>query len=187
MVMKPEPLITTILDLKKRAEDSRVILLSPQGERFSQLKAQELAGSRVIGLVCGRYEGIDERVRSFVDSEISIGDFVLPGGESAALVVMETVIRLLPGSLGNLDSTVEESFSGGLLEYPQYTRPRRYMGMEVPPILLSGDHRAIRVWRRQQQLLRTQERRPDLLSRALLTPADRDFLDQVGGKRGWIR
>jgi tRNA (guanine37-N1)-methyltransferase len=183
MLMKPEPLIAAIGEVCRTSENCRVVLLSPQGEIFSQALAEEMANLTSIGLVCGRYEGVDERVREFVDQELSIGDFVVSGGECAALVVMEAVTRLLPGGVGNSRSIQDESFSDGLLEYPQYTRPRSCLGKEIPPVLLSGNHEAIRVWRRRQQLLRTMERRPELLTRARLTPEDREFLRQVRESR----
>lgn len=141
-----------------------VILLTPQGERFDQGTARTLAGTAEFALICGRYEGVDERVRdNLVSGELSIGDFVLSGGEIAAAVVLETVARLLPGVLGNEESLAEESFSAGLLEYPHYTRPAAWRGHEVPEVLLSGDHARIKAWRAEKALERTRERRPDLL------------------------
>jgi tRNA (guanine37-N1)-methyltransferase len=144
----------------------RRVLLTPQGERFTQTKARTLAGRESLILVCGRYEGFDERVRHFVDDELSLGDFVLTGGEVAAMCVVEACIRLLPGVLGNADSVTEESFSpqcGGLLEYPQYTRPVSFRELEVPEVLRSGDHEKVRAWRADAARDRTRERRPDLL------------------------
>lgn len=164
MVMKPEPLVAAIEAAKARQPSARVILMSPQGARFTQEKAQELSGRESLILVCGRYEGVDERVLKFIDEEISLGDFVLTGGEFAALAVIDAAARLLPGVLGNAESPVNESFSGeGLLEGPQYTRPPEFRGMKVPDILLSGDHAKIAAWRREQALERTRARRPDLL------------------------
>ncbi len=166
MVMRPEP-IAAAID-KVAAEHPKLwrILLTPQGEVFNQTLARELAERRPgLLLVAGRYEGIDERVRSLVDQEISIGDYVLSGGELAAMVVIEAVARLVPGVLGNPESLSEESFADGVLEYPQYTRPEEFRGMRVPEVLLSGDHGRIRAWRKAEALRRTAERRPDLLKR----------------------
>ena len=162
MVMRPEPIADGI-DAVRRA-DSLVILLDPAGEPFSQTRAADLAGRSHLVLVCARYEGVDDRVRSLVDLEVSIGDYVLTGGELPALVVVDAVIRLLPGAIDDA-STAEESFSTGLLEYPQYTRPPTFRGMDVPAILTSGDHGAVARWRDQESLRRTRERRPDLVPR----------------------
>jgi len=160
MVMRPEP-IAAGLDAVRRP-DSFVILLDPGGERFGQARAHDLAGRTHLVLVCARYEGVDERVRSLVDLELSIGDYVLTGGELPALVVIDAVIRLLPGAIDDA-STTEESFAAGLLEYPQYTRPPSFRGMDVPPILTSGDHGAVARWREEESRARTARRRPDLL------------------------
>jgi tRNA (guanine37-N1)-methyltransferase len=160
MVMRPEP-IAAGLDTLRRP-DSLVVLLDPAGERFDQARARDLAGRTHLVLVCARYEGVDERVRSLVDLELSIGDYVLTGGELPALVVIDAVIRLLPGAIDDA-STTEESFAGGLLEYPQYTRPPSFRGMDVPPILTSGDHGAVARWREAEARARTLERRPDLI------------------------
>jgi tRNA (guanine37-N1)-methyltransferase len=161
MVMKPEPLFAAVEHL--RTADSLVILLTPQGRPFRQQRARELAAQQHLILICGHYEGVDERVRSaLVDEEISIGDYVLTNGNLAALVVTDAVVRLLPGVLGCEHSAVEESFSDDLLEYPQYTRPAEFRGLTVPEILLSGDHGRIEAWRSQQAEARTRERRPDL-------------------------
>ena len=163
MVMKPEPLIAAIEAAKARTPAARVILMSPQGAKFTQAKAQELATQELV-LVCGRYEGVDERVLEFVDEELSLGDFVLTGGELTALSVIDACARLVPGVLGNAESALSESFTNdGLLEGPQYTRPPEFRGARVPEILLSGDHAKIAAWRREQSVRRTQERRPDLL------------------------
>ncbi|MBN1347280.1 MAG: tRNA (guanosine(37)-N1)-methyltransferase TrmD [Phycisphaerae bacterium] len=141
------------------------ILLTPQGKRFRQADAEELAGHDRLVLICGHYEGFDERIRQgLAPREISIGDYVLSGGEAAAMVVVDAVVRLLPGALGHEDSAGEDSFSNGLLEYPQYTRPREFRGMSVPEVLLSGDHASVAEWRRQQAIERTRRRRPDLLN-----------------------
>lgn len=182
MVMKPEPVVGALESLPGGDDAPRRILLSPRGERFSQATAQRLARLPAIALVCGRYEGVDERVRDFVDEEISIGDFVLSGGEIGALVVIDAVARLLPGALGCADSATEESFAGGLLEYPQYTRPPEFRGRAVPPVLLSGDHGEIARWRRHEALRRTLKSRPDLLAGAILDDDDRRFLDDLHGK-----
>jgi tRNA (guanine37-N1)-methyltransferase len=160
MVMRPEP-IAAGLDTVRRP-DSLVVLLDPAGEPFGQARARDLAGRTHLVLVCARYEGVDERVRSLVDLELSIGDYVLTGGELPALVVIDAVIRLLPGAIDDA-STTEESFAAGLLEYPQYTRPPSFRGVDVPPILTSGDHGAVARWREEQARARTLERRPDLL------------------------
>lgn len=161
MVMRPEP-IADALDAVRRP-DSLVILLDPAGEPFKQARAHDLAARSHLVFVCARYEGVDERVRSLVDLELSIGDYVLTGGELPALVVIDAVIRLLPGAIDDA-STAEESFGGGLLEYPQYTRPATFRGLDVPPILTSGDHGAVARWREAQAKERTRRRRPDLLT-----------------------
>ena len=162
MLMKPEPLFEAVEAL--RGEKTRVILTSPAGRPFRQEIAQELAGEEHLLLVCGSYEGFDERVREcLADDELSIGDYVLTNGALPAMVIIDTVTRLLPGVLGDDESSVDESFSDGLLEYPQYTRPAEFRGMSVPEVLLSGDHAAIERWRREQARMRTGQRRPDLL------------------------
>lgn len=160
MVMRPEPVAAAIDELRR--PDSFVVLLDPAGEVFRQARAQDLAGRSHLVLVCPRYEGVDERIRSLVDLELSIGDYVLTGGELPALVVVDAVIRLLPGAIDEA-STAEESFAAGLLEYPQYTRPPSFRGMDVPAVLTSGDHGAVRRWREEQALERTRRRRPDLV------------------------
>jgi len=162
MILRPEP-VAGALDALRRAE-STVILMDPAGEPFRQARAQDLATHSHLILVCPRYEGVDERVRSLVDIELSIGDYVLSGGEVPALVVIDAVLRLLPGAIDDA-STEDESFSHGLLEYPQYTRPATFRGEAVPEILLSGDHGAVDRWRHDQALERTRRRRPDLLDR----------------------
>lgn len=160
MVMRVEPIVAAIEAVK--GPDSLVILMDPGGEVFSQARAADLANRGHLVFVCPRYEGVDERIRSFVDMELSIGDYVVTGGELPALVVIDAVMRLLPGAIDEL-STAEESFSAGLLEYPQYTRPPTYRGIDVPEILTSGDHGAVADWRRERALERTRKRRPDLL------------------------
>ena len=170
MVMKPEPLVAAIEDARIKNPHARVILLAPQGRLFNQAQSARLAQEKNIVLICGRYEGIDERVKAFVDEELSIGDYTLSGGEPAANIVIDAVARLIPGVLGNEDSPLEESFSHGLLEYPQYTRPEEFRGMKVPEVLLSGDHERIKQWRRQKSVELTRARRPDLL--ASVAPAN---------------
>ncbi len=162
MVMKPEPIFAAVEALRR--ESSRVILMSPQGRRYCQSIAQEFSRLEHLVLVCGHYEGVDERVREhLVDDELSIGDYVLTGGELPAMVVCDSVARLIPGVLGAEESTLEESFASGLLEYPHYTRPAEFRGWRVPGELLSGNHALIARWRREQSLLRTLRRRPELL------------------------
>lgn len=161
-----------------------VILMSPAGEPFTQRVAEQLAGYERLVLVCGRYEGVDERVReALIDRELSIGDYVLTGGELAAMVVLDAVARLVPGVL-DAASIDEESYGDGLLEYPHYTRPALWEGSPVPPVLISGHHGQVALWRRQQRLRRTLERRPDLLAAAKLTPADRAYLRALGWDPG---
>lgn len=179
MVMKPEPLVAAIEHIAA-VERPRRILLAARGARFDQRRAAALAGEASLLLVCGRYEGVDERVRAHVDEEISIGDYVLSGGELPALVVLDAIARLLPGVLGNAASAPDDSFATGLLEHPQYTRPWTFGDVAVPEILGSGDHAAIHRWRREQALRITFERRPDLLRTAPLDDADRAFLRSLG-------
>ena len=176
MVMKPEPVVAALESLGTEASRPWRVLLSPQGRLFTQARAVALAVQPAIALVCGRYEGVDERIRGFVDEELSIGDYILSGGEMAALVVIDAVSRLVSGVLGCEESAVVESFSNGLLEYPQYTRPPEFRGLAVPEVLRSGDHQAIARWRRHEALRRTYERRPDLLATAELDDEDRAFL-----------
>ena len=176
MVMKPEPVVGAIRSVLQEDPRAWMILLTPQGVTFDQRVATRLATFRRVSLVCGRYEGVDERVRAFVNEELSIGDYVLSGGELAALVVIETVSRLVPGVLGCPASPEEDSFSRGLLEHPQYTRPPEFEGMKVPEVLLSGDHGRIHRWRRRESLLRTWVRRPELLERAELNDEERAYL-----------
>ena len=176
MILKPEPLTEAIEAV--RGPDARVILLDPAGHRFSQEVARRLAQLSHLVLICGRYEGVDERVREhMVDEELSIGDYVLSGGEVAALVVTEAVARLLPGALGDEGAAERDSFSRGLLEHPHYTRPEVFRGWQVPPVLLSGDHAMIARWRRLMSLWRTWQRRPDLLETADLSPEEQKWVD----------
>lgn len=186
MVMKVEPVAFALRDLKKQSPQSRVLLMSPQGKPFQQADAERYAHAPGLILVCGRYEGYDERIRSLVDEEVSLGDFVLTGGELAAAVILDATARMTPGVLGAEGSALTDSFSDGLLEYPQFTRPAEFNGARVPDVLLSGNHQAIARWRRQEQLRRTLERRPELLDKAPLSEEDRRFLAelQASGKRG---
>jgi tRNA (guanine37-N1)-methyltransferase len=188
MVMKPEPIFAAVEDILGAPPRCPLILLSPQGRVFNQAMAAELAYAnlprpgqpRRLGLLCGRYEGIDERVRQhLVTDEISIGDYVITGGELAALVVIDAVTRFIPGVLGDPDGALDDSHASGLLEYPHYTRPPEFRGWRVPEVLLSGDHGRIARWRREQSLLRTWRRRPDLLRSAPLTEQDRKFLRKL--------
>jgi len=173
MVMKPEPLVAAIENIRSKRTGARVILLTPRGRVFSQRDAQRLAQKDELVLICGRYEGIDERVKNFVDEEISIGDYTLSGGEPAANVIIDAVSRLVSGVLGNEDSAADESFVDGLLEYPQYTRPEDFRGMKVPQVLISGDHQRIESWRREKSVEITRERRPDLLAAATVSTAEK--------------
>ena len=180
MVMKPGPICRALKSIPREEGKSSVILLTPQGERFDQPMAWELSGVDHLILICGRYEGVDERIRTFyVNRELSIGDYVLSGGELGAMVVIDAVSRLVLGVLGGERSTLEDSFEGGLLEYPQYTRPRVFDGKEVPSVLLSGDHEKIRLWRRTESLKRTLERRPDLLNKVRLKEEDKVILAKL--------
>jgi tRNA (guanine37-N1)-methyltransferase len=180
MVMKPEPIFTAIESVLGAPPTCPVILLTPQGRVFTQTLAEELSLHDHLALLCGRYEGIDERVREYlVTDEISIGDYVLSGGELPALVLIDAITRLIPGALGDPEGAWDDSHATGLLEYPHYTRPPEFRGWGVPEILLSGDHARIARWRRQQALLRTRQRRPDLLEKAGLSESDRDFLNSL--------
>jgi tRNA (guanine37-N1)-methyltransferase len=178
MVMKPEPVVAALEGVCQALPSPWRIFLSPQGRPLTQAKVAELARREALVLLCGRYEGIDERILHFIDEEISIGDYILSGGEMAALVVIDAVARLIPGVVGCQASVEDESFSHGLLEYPHYTRPEDFRGLLVPDVLLSGNHAAIEKWRRQQSLLRTLEQRPDLLSKADLTEKEKQWLEQ---------
>jgi len=183
MVMKPGPISRALESIDRIKDRSPVLLLTPQGRTFDQPLAWDLSRMEQLILICGRYEGVDERIRpKGVDMELSIGDYVLSGGETAAMVVIEAVSRLVPGVLGGEKSSQEDSFEEGLLEYPQYTRPRVFKNQEVPEILLSGDHEKIRVWRRTESLKRTLERRPDLLKKAKLTEEDKRILAKLREK-----
>jgi tRNA (guanine37-N1)-methyltransferase len=180
MVMKVEPIARAIEWVKSQDPSAWIIYLTPQGKPFNQDMARELSSRSHLILLCGRYEGIDERVREFfVDEEISIGDYVLTGGELAAMVLIDAVSRLLPGVLGSDRSAEEDSFFHPLLEYPQYTRPFSFRGRDVPPILLSGNHGAISLWRKKEALKRTSMRRPDLLARANLSDEEKKILEEL--------
>jgi tRNA (guanine37-N1)-methyltransferase len=180
MVMRPEPLYAAIEPLK--AAGAHAILLDPAGEPLTDTLARELASLERLTLICGRYEGVDERARALADREVSIGDYVLTGGEVPALVLIDAVVRLVPGVI-EAESHEGDSFASGLLEHPQYTRPEDFRGMRVPPILLSGHHAEVERWRRRQALRRTLERRPDLLASAPLSDQDLRVLDELRGER----
>lgn len=184
MVMKPEPIFEAVEQIKQEAatkeEELTIILLTPQGRPFCQAIAQELSRYRHLILICGHYEGIDERVHQHLATdEISIGDYVLSGGEPAALVVVDAVVRLLPGVLGSEDSLKNDSHTDGLLEYPQYTRPALFREWPVPDVLLSGNHAQIAKWRRQQAIIRTLKRRPELLDKAKLNSEERQLVSRL--------
>jgi len=177
MVMKPEPIFAAVEGILGAPPVCPVILLTPQGRLLNQEVARQLSGEPRLGLICGRYEGVDERVRQHLaDDEISIGDYVLTGGEIPALVLIDTIARLIPGAIGDPDGAQDDSHASGLLEYPHYTRPPEFRGWRVPEVLVSGDHARIARWRRQQALLRTRQRRPDLFAKAELSDQDRKFL-----------
>jgi tRNA (guanine37-N1)-methyltransferase len=181
MVLKPEPLFELVEEIKG-GDRVPVILLSPQGRLFCQNVAQELATHEQLVLICGHYEGVDERIcEHLVSDEISIGDYVLTGGELAAMVVVDAVVRLLPGVLGSEESPRDDSHAGGLLEYPQYTRPQVYRGWAVPQVLLSGNHSQVARWRKEQSLLRTLARRPEFLEKADLSAEERRFIETMKG------
>ncbi|MCM3175264.1 tRNA (guanosine(37)-N1)-methyltransferase TrmD [Paenibacillus sp. MER 99-2] len=192
MVLKPDPIFAAVEDILDQREEAavptmkapRIILMCPQGETFTQQKAEELVQEEHLIFICGHYEGYDERIREFlVTDELSIGDYVLTGGELPAMVAIDSVVRLIPGVLGNETSAVTDSFSTGLLEYPHYTRPPEFRDMKVPDVLLSGHHLNIDAWRREQSLLRTLERRPDMLESAELTDKERIWLEELRLKK----
>jgi tRNA (guanine37-N1)-methyltransferase len=184
MVMKPEPIFRALQSIPRAAGEHKVILLTPQGRLFNQSLARSLCTLAQMILICGRYEGVDERIRSrYVDMELSTGDYIVTGGEFPAMVIVDAVSRLVPGVLGGERSSLEESLEDSLLEYPQYTRPPVFQGETVPPILLSGDHEKIRLWRRRKSLEKTLQRRPDLLKRASLTEMDRAILEELQQRR----
>jgi tRNA (guanine37-N1)-methyltransferase len=187
MVLKPEPLFLGVEDVRSRiaersgpqqAEEAPVVLLSPQGEVLTQEVVRGLTFHRDLILICGHYEGVDERVMEhLIDREISIGDYVLSGGEIPTMVIVDALVRLIPGAVGDSESLEDDSHASGLVQFPQYTRPAEYRGWPVPPVLLSGNHQEVKRWRRQQSLRRTLRRRPDLLARAPLSPEERLLLE----------
>jgi tRNA (guanine37-N1)-methyltransferase len=184
MVMKPEPIVRALRHIEENHGRGRVILLSASGRRFDQDMARRLSLEGHLVLICGRYEGVDERVReSFVDEEVSIGDYILTGGEFPSMVIVDAVSRLIPGVLGCSESTTDESFSMGILEYPQYTRPPDFEGMKVPDVLLSGNHAEIARWRRREAMRKTLLVRPDLLEKAELSEEDKDILRKIESEK----
>lgn len=186
MILKPEPIFESIEPIIKDsvAATIPIILMSPQGRLFNQAIAHHIAEYPHMILICGRYEGVDERVAEYLATdELSVGDYILGGGEVAAMVIIDCVVRLLPGVIGSAESIYDDSYSKGLLEYPQYTRPDNFRNWSVPSVLLSGNHHEIALWRRQQSLLRTAKRRPDLLDKAELSDNDRLYLNEIGFNR----
>lgn len=180
MVLKPEPIILALENnLSFNDEEQEIILLSPQGKVFNQEHAKELAKKKKLAFICGHYEGFDERIRSFVTQEFSLGDFVLTGGELPAMVMIDAISRLIPGVIKETQSFEEDSFYRGLIEYPQYTRPRVFRNMEVPEVLLSGNHQKIELWRHKESLRRTLKRRPDLLKNYNLSPEELRLLSEI--------
>lgn len=187
MVLKPQPVFDAIEDRLEGSEKKpRIILLCPQGETYTQQKAEAFAEEEHLIFICGHYEGYDERIRTLVTDEISIGDYVLTGGELGAMVMIDSIVRLLPGVLGNETSPVTDSFSTGLLEHPHYTRPADFRGMKVPDVLLSGNHRLIEEWREKESLYRTYTRRPDLLRGYPLSEKQKAWLKEWEEKRGYV-
>jgi len=184
MVMKPEPIMRAVRHLGQGGIRPRIVLMTPQGRTFDQKTAHRLAKYRRVAFLCGRYEGVDERVVTrCVDDEISIGDYILSGGETAALAVIEAMTRLLPGVVGNTESVDTDTFSGSFLKYPQYTRPQEYLGMAVPDVLVSGNHKRIEEWRKREAALRTLERRPDLLDTGCLSDEEKKIIAQLSRNR----
>jgi len=181
MVMKPEPLARAVEAIRaRRGDPDTVVLLSPQGRRFTQAEAAKMSGLRHVALLCGRYEGMDERIRTLVATEeLSIGDYVVSGGEMPALIIVDAISRLVPGVVGDSRSVEEDSFSRGLLDYPHYTRPAEFSGHKVPDVLLSGHHEQVRRWRRKTAIQRTLERRPELLDTAAMDDEERALLDEI--------
>jgi len=184
MVMKVEPVVRALGSIREAGgTNSKIILMTPQGTPFNHRMAEELAAFDHLAIICGRYEGVDERIRKYADIELSVGDYVLTGGEIPALAVIDAVGRLKPGVLGEDASAKQDSFSNGLLEYPQYTRPEEYEGLKVPEVLVSGNHGEIEKWRKAQSLIRTYERRPDLLENAGLTDAEAAIIEEYKAGR----
>lgn len=179
MVMKPEPLAAAIESVKADDPEARVILLSPRGRVYRQSIARELAARPHLALLCGHYKDIDERARALVDDDISVGDYILSGGEPAALALIDSVVRLLPGAISDPESAERDSFENGLLDHPHYTRPEEFRGMKVPEVLRSGNHAKIAQWRRRQALRITLRHRPDLLANAVLSQEDREILEEL--------
>jgi len=179
MLLKPEPIFSAIRDLPKTCCKRRLILMSPQGQIFHQEKAKQWSAQEELVFICGHYEGFDERIRELADEEVSLGDYVLTGGELAAMVMIDAVARLIPGVLGEKASAEEDSHSIGLLEYPQYTRPADFEGQKVPEVLLSGHHAQIKRWRRKESLKRTFLRRPDLISKITFGAEDYPLLEEL--------
>lgn len=181
MVLKPEPIYAAVESVLGDLKTFRgkILLMSPQGEKFDQNLARELAQEESLAIICGHYEGFDERIRALADREITIGDYVLTGGEIPAMAVIDAVCRLIPGVLGETESFFSDSFYHGLLEYPQYTRPRVFRGMAVPEVLLSGNHEAIRKWRRRESIRRTLQRRPELVEFEKFSGEDRKLLEEI--------
>lgn len=181
MVLKPEPIYAAVESIlgDPKTYRGKILLMSPQGEKFDQHLARELAQEERLAIICGHYEGFDERIRALADREITIGDYVLTGGEIPAMVVIDAVCRLIPGVLGETESFFSDSFYHGLLEYPQYTRPRVFRGMAVPEVLLSGNHEAIRKWRRRESIRRTLQRRPELIELEKFSGEDRKLLAEL--------
>ena len=185
MIMKVEPLFRAVESIRNQIKCSpEIILLSPQGQTFTQKKAQELAKEKCLLLICGHYEGVDERVRQhLIDEELSVGDYVLTGGELAAMVVIDATARMLPGVLGCQDSARKDSFYDGLLDYPQYTRPAEFRSWKVPRVLLSGNHQAVEKWRREMRIEATFQKRPDLLGQIELRPEEKDLVKRIKRRR----
>lgn len=177
MLMTPQPIVSAIENVKKQNQ-GKVIFLGPRGRTFSQEKAKELSKKKELIFLCGHYEGIDERIYKYIDEEISLGDFVITGGEMACIPIVDSICRLIPGVLSSSESFTEESFYNGLLEYPQYTRPECFQGEAVPDVLLSGHHENIRKWRRKQSLILTREKRPDLFKKINLSKEDKELLSE---------
>jgi tRNA (guanine37-N1)-methyltransferase len=184
MVMKVEPIDRALSSIVPLRDNTPIVLLTPQGETFNQKMAEEMSAYSRIVLICGHYEGVDERVRTnLVDREISVGDFILTGGELSAMIIVDAVSRLVPGILGNCESASFDSFSTGLLEYPHYTRPGSYRGWHVPDVLLSGNHKEIEAWRRKESIRRTYVRRPDLIEKMQLSEEDGKILEEIKKKQ----
>lgn len=179
MVMKPEPLVKALSALKRGRKKMKTLLMSPQGRRFDHAMAVELSKEKSLLLVCGHYEGLDERVMKWIDGEVSLGDYVLTGGEPAAAVIVDALVRFLPGVVGDRESVEKDSFFNGLLDYPHYTRPRFFKGMKVPEVLLSGNHALIEKWRKKESLKNTLAKRPDLLDRVTLAEEDLKLLKEA--------